>query len=728
MARTLPGALLAVLLLARIAPATAQNASWTALPGPSGGAATGVASRLTPSGQTAVAATPDSLYWTDDSGRSWRTAPAPRGPSATTGALVGTPGGFWALGAPLLRLIGGEVWQDASAGLPPGGARGVALTSVSPAYVAATEAGVFRLDPGSTAWRPTLLTQPVSSVVSLTDANGFPNGTVLAGLATTGIGSDTYSVARSDDGGATWEVVPVGTYREAEITGLAVLPDGSILAGGSPTSDTGRAASPHRSADAGQTWSRVVGLPEGLVITGAFAAGPVAAVTGFSPESYVSTDAGQTWRTVPLTITGLAEGAAGSVLVATARRGIVRTDAEARAFADATDGVGRADVGHVAVYRDLVLAARRADFSFGTGLYRSADLGDTWTRIDVGFDARGLSDVHIDPAGRAFAAPDRCFGDACAASGVYRSLDGGLTWAPTPLVFSSVTTAVRLFDGPGGALWALANTRALYRSLDGGASWEPRTAPPYSRTFAAGPDGALWAGSDRPGVSVARSTDDGVTWTEVLVRASGTRTSALVVAGDGSVIVGASGFGYRSTDGGETWARIDFGGATPGYEVDVLRLRPDGALFASAGAPVLRSLDNGQTWAAITDGLPEARLAADLALQDDGALWAALGAGGLYRRPASAPVADAPAADGVPFALDIAPNPSRGRASVTVTGALGVRVSVHDALGRRVALLHDGPAASALVLPIPEALPAGVYVVRASKGERVASKRFVVVR
>jgi photosystem II stability/assembly factor-like uncharacterized protein len=721
------GALAAALVLVLVPSARAQAPplTWQRLAGPYGGAALGVSSIQDGAGITAVATDGTTLYRSTD-GATW--APIPLDQSGFSGVYATPDGEFWTTGAAVLRSQdGGQVWTGASDGLPAGGARSLAAQAGGTLF-AATEAGVYRRSPSATAWQPPAFTEPVSFV------GVVPDGTVLAGLASTGIGSEVYSVARSTDDGLTWETVPVGSYRTAEVAGLVVLADGSVLIGGYPTSDTGRAASPHRSTDAGLTWAPVGGLPVGLVVARVVATGQIAAVTGFSPESYVSTDGGTTWEPVDLTVSGLAAGTGESVLVATTRRGILRTADPMETFTDATEGFGRADVSHVEVRGDLVVAARLADFGSGTGLYRSEDRGLTWTRTDLGFDTRGLSDIHIDPAGRLFASPDLCFGDTCAPSGVYRSLDGGQTWAPTALVFPGSYTSGRVYDGPGGALWALFSTRALYRSLDGGGSWEPRGPAPHSKTFTVGPDGTLWVGSDQGQVSVARSTDGGASWTTALGPSPGLRTGAIAVAADGSVVVGAQGLGYRSADGGQTWPTIDFGFEQPWVELDVLRLSPDGSLFAGAdgGAPVLRSPDDGQTWGPVADGLPEAEPAVDLAVGADGVLWTALGAGGLYRTAASTFVAAAPAPGAESLALTLAPNPARADASVTLTlgATTDLVVSVYDALGRRVAVLHEGPAPSGAhtVRLGAEALPPGVYVVRATSGDRTVTRRLVVLR
>ncbi len=68
-------------------------------------------------------------------------------------------------------------------------------------------------------------------------------------------------------------------------------------------------------------------------------------------------------------------------------------------------------------------------------------------------------------------------------------------------------------------------------------------------------------------------------------------------------------------------------------------------------------------------------------------------------------------------ALAVSPNPSAGtvRVSLTLGAAVEARVEVFDALGRRMALLYDGPATGAIAATFDGAsVPPGVYVVRAS--------------
>ena len=82
---------------------------------------------------------------------------------------------------------------------------------------------------------------------------------------------------------------------------------------------------------------------------------------------------------------------------------------------------------------------------------------------------------------------------------------------------------------------------------------------------------------------------------------------------------------------------------------------------------------------------------------------------------------------------DVFPNPSLGRAALelTVATAQQVRVSVFDALGRRVAVAYDGEARPGTALRVPlggAALAPGVYVVRVDGETFSQSRRLTVAR
>ncbi|WP_412069037.1 T9SS type A sorting domain-containing protein [Rubrivirga sp. IMCC43871] len=81
------------------------------------------------------------------------------------------------------------------------------------------------------------------------------------------------------------------------------------------------------------------------------------------------------------------------------------------------------------------------------------------------------------------------------------------------------------------------------------------------------------------------------------------------------------------------------------------------------------------------------------------------------------------------LALSVFPNPTAGRSTVAVTGVTGpARVSVVDALGREVAVLHDGPVASGDARYEVGRLAPGLYVVRLQSADGVATRSLTVAR
>ncbi len=181
----------------------------------------------------------------------------------------------------------------------------------------------------------------------------------------------------------------------------------------------------------------------------------------------------------------------------------------------------------------------RGNVSHGDGVYKSTDGGKTWANVGLA-DTRHIARIRVHPTNPDLvyvAALGHAFGPN-KERGVYRSKDGGATW-----------TQVLFRDEHAGACDLSMdphNPRILYAAL-----WQ------VQRTF--------WSlTSGGPGCGLFRSTDGGDTWTEItrnpglpkgtigkigvsVSPAQAGRVWALVEAEDGAV--------FRSDDGGETWQR-----------------------------------------------------------------------------------------------------------------------------------------------------------------------------
>ncbi|MEM0961566.1 MAG: hypothetical protein AAGK21_03350 [Bacteroidota bacterium] len=93
---------------------------------------------------------------------------------------------------------------------------------------------------------------------------------------------------------------------------------------------------------------------------------------------------------------------------------------------------------------------------------------------------------------------------------------------------------------------------------------------------------------------------------------------------------------------------------------------------------------------------------------------------------AARPTSGRPAPPGA-LQLAVTPNPAAASAVVRLRGAAEARIEAFDALGRRVAVLHEGPAGDGLTLRLPPLAP-GVYTVRAVSGLEVRTVPVSIVR
>src|SRR3989441_1283426 len=180
----------------------------------------------------------------------------------------------------------------------------------------------------------------------------------------------------------------------------------------------------------------------------------------------------------------------------------------------------------------------------GDGIYRSSDAGRTWRRIGLESTQQVTSIlVHPrDPNLLVVSALGGFFQTQSDARGVFRSTDGGASWAKTLYVDdkTAIATLARAPDVPDGILAA-----TMYRSLASGPSNPPPLNPDTAQTRS----------------RLYKSADGGVTWREIvgggLPHLKG-RVSLAVGMGTNAQRGYAIGdFGlYRSDDGGASWRHM----------------------------------------------------------------------------------------------------------------------------------------------------------------------------
>ncbi|MEL6443469.1 MAG: T9SS type A sorting domain-containing protein [Bacteroidota bacterium] len=211
------------------------------------------------------------------------------------------------------------------------------------------------------------------------------------------------------------------------------------------------------------------------------------------------------------------------------------------------------------------------------------------------------------------------------------------------------------------------------------------------------------------------------------------RTDVVAVARGGAQVAyypgdGSGGFGAAVVlDGGATDAvAVDVGDIDQDGDVDVVTAQARGfVVYPNAGDGTLfgnQLIAAGTTPRDVLLGDAEQDGDLDLTVVDRG------GASGFYRKTATTfPTASEDATPEAATALAVYPNPARDYATIELGQAVGesVRVTVHDLLGRTVAVLHDGVAPSAPLQLDTRGLAPGCYLVRVAS---TASSQGVTTR
>ncbi len=239
------------------------------------------------------------------------------------------------------------------------------------------------------------------------------------------------------------------------------------------------------------------------------------------------------------------------------------------------------------------------------GLYRSTDGGTTWALLDTlpGNGTFGLRAVAVLGSGRVIVSREGCIGEPSQADptvpwgDVYYSVDGGATWS---IADTTITKCdARQFVEGDGVVWApLRQDGGVAMSTDEGVTWhEAGLAPKDINTVLLGPQGSLLIGSTSTGIWLGQTSDPAAARSSNTGLRGANTLRVLPVAG-GRIVAGTSYGVVQSEDAGQTWRTV--ASHSLGYESQstctLLNRAPGGVLVASFGGFLARSSDNGGTW------------------------------------------------------------------------------------------------------------------------------------
>ncbi len=299
---------------------------------------------------------------------------------------------------------------------------------------------------------------------------------------------------------------------------------------------------------------------------------------------------------------------------------------------------------------------------YGPAVWRSPDLGRTWTHSSAGItygDGGPSIDAlwTVEPANGAVYL-------GVAPAGLFRSDDRGQTWEQVAGLRAH-PTAPQWQAGAGGLclhtivphpddpdqMWVAISAAGAYYTADGGRTWEPRNRgvraefredkyPEFGQcvhrmVMAPGRPERLYQQNH---CGVYRTDDGGRQWTEV---SRGLPTDfgfpfavhprdpekvyviPLTTPEAGRHAPGGSLAVWRSSDGGDSWTRQSRGLPQENAYVGVLRhglavdsLSPAGVYFATSTGQVFGSSDEGESWSLLADYLPNTVSIAAVVVED----------------------------------------------------------------------------------------------------------------
>lgn len=279
--------------------------------------------------------------------------------------------------------------------------------------------------------------------------------------------------------------------------------------------------------------------------------------------------------------------------------------------------------------------------SVAGGIWVNNDIttSSNWTKVNDFMENLAISCINYDPSNTQIFYATTGEGyynlDAIQGGGIFKSTDGGATWALLPSTIPSSAgsaTFQRVVVNSLGHVFASSNT-GLRKSTDGGATWTTILGSgSFANDIEIDSEGTIYATLGRYSSTgfVYKSTDNGANWTNITPAVSGGQRVEIavgpVVAGGTKPILyataansgGSVAWFQKSTDGGSTWTAVTvpvlptgtpwYAGsqfpATQGWYNLYLAVNPsDGNQVIAVGVYLMGSTNGGSTWSII--GTPD---------------------------------------------------------------------------------------------------------------------------
>lgn len=548
--------------------AKSQTISWEQTNGPPGGSVCAIA--LNSSGDIFAGIWAGGVFRSTDGGLTWRSIGDPQ--RSVTALATNNSGDIFSIANGVLHSTdNGDTWQAADSGITGPGVCSIFIETNGDLFAGTQGGGVYRSTNNGSSWidanGPGLTNFFCYAFASFPDDRLFvatddglfkttDNGLHWShsGLSGLSIGqllidndghifagyydANDGGVYRSVDSGQTWTKFDYG-LTDKTIKSLFRSSNGFLYLG---TTKGGV----FRSTDKGESWHQAnTGLSN--LFARSFAADSLGRLlVGTDDGIFASTDYGDTWNQigVPHSFANSLSISGNDVVYASTYQGVWRSTDNGKNWRHTT-------LVQDAALECFTIYSGEYVFAGNCHAYYSKNTGEQWSQIDSGLTACVRS-FACDSNGRVYTGTEK---------GIFRLSDDFACWSYVGLDSFYVNS---IAIAPNGVLFAGTERlrpyahNGVFRSTDGGISWAQVLDVTTIGCLLIHSDGCIFAATKSSTSRTYRSTNNGDSWTDVTTGLRG-NVCSLAKNSLGHTFAGTPAGVFRSTDHGDSWLEVALG-------------------------------------------------------------------------------------------------------------------------------------------------------------------------